>query len=274
MGILKSIPLPPGESSLPVTIAHAAAAPLLSRLTSDRLVMSAVVVGAMSPDFEYLIRLAPYRTIGHTPLGAFVFCLPASLAVLGIWHHLVGPALVPLLPDRPSPARPPFRFLPARRLVTICGSVLAGVSSHLLWDSFTHHDGFFVSRLGILSGPAWAGGPAGYVVAWNVSGLVGTAAVTWWLCRRCHLLPSSRRSSHAVPENVIGHPVRRRAARRLAGATVAAGAAGLATLNAVRHVATGASADQVLVAGVLGAMTGTAAATVMAGLVLRLRSAR
>jgi len=34
----------------------------------------------------------------------------------------------------------------------VCISVLIGTGSHLLWDSFTHHDGYFVKILPLLSG--------------------------------------------------------------------------------------------------------------------------
>ena len=47
----------------------------------------------MAPDFEYLAHLSATRTIGHTIPGLFVLCLPTALAVLFLWHRVVGPVL-------------------------------------------------------------------------------------------------------------------------------------------------------------------------------------
>ena len=258
---------------MPLTLAHAAPAPLLWWLARRRLVLSAVVVGAMSPDFEYLLRLAPQRTIGHTPLGVAVFCVPASLVVLAVWHRLVGPAFAPFLPGGwGAAARRPFRFGPASRFVLVGLSAAAGAFSHIAWDTFTH-GGPMVTRHDLLSDPAWAGGPDGYRVAWWVSSIVGVLVVAWWLVRLARV---------TGPPGAPAPPTAPARAAAPAGpglrlgswAAVAAGAAGLAAVNATRLAAAGAAPQQVLIAGVLGAMAGTVVAAVAASAVLRARSAR
>jgi hypothetical protein len=250
---------------MPFTIAHAAAAPPLWRLTQRRLVLSALVVGAMSP-IEYLVRLSPERTIGHTPLGVAVLCVPASLAVLGVWHRLVGPAVAPLLPGGcAAAAARPFRFGPPPRFLLICASTAVGAFSHLAWDSFTYRTSPLLRRVDVLSRAAWAGGPPLYVVAWYASSAVGMLLIGWWLGR---LAGWSGRT--AAPRRT---PALRRI-RRQSCAALGGGAAALAAANALRHAAAGAAPYQVLVAGALGAMTGTVLAAVAAGAVLRARSAR
>ena len=57
----------------------------------------ALAVGAMAPDFEYMVRLSATRTIGHTIPGLFILCLPTALLVLLLWHRLVGPVLAQLV---------------------------------------------------------------------------------------------------------------------------------------------------------------------------------
>jgi len=169
---------------VPFTVAHVAAAPPLWRLTRRRLVLSALVVGAMSPDFEYLVRLSPQRGIAHTPVGVAVVCVPASLAVLAVWHRFVGPAFAPLLPDGWSEAaRREFRFGPTPRLLQICVSAAVGAFSHLAWDLFTHNPSPMVTRFGILSNAAWAGGPPGWVVLWWASSIGGMLVVAGSLLR-------------------------------------------------------------------------------------------
>ena len=82
---------------MPFTIAHCVAARPLERLSGGRLVLPALAVGAMAPDFEYLAHLSATRTIGHTIPGLFILCLPTALVALFLWHRLFGPVLAQLL---------------------------------------------------------------------------------------------------------------------------------------------------------------------------------
>jgi hypothetical protein len=133
---------------MPFTIAHSVTARGLRRLSGGRLLLPALAVGAMAPDFEYLVHLSPTRTIGHTIPGLFVLCLPTGLAVLWLWHRLVAPVLTPLFRPltggltngwtRPAP------FWPPARLALICTSIVIGSFSHIAWDAFTHQGGVVV----------------------------------------------------------------------------------------------------------------------------------
>ncbi len=124
---------------MPFTLAHAAAALPFRRL---RLVPSALVVGAMAPDFEYFLRLAPAGGFGHTFAGAFLLSLPLALFVLWLFHVVVKAPLVQLFPDairlRLSAHKNPFRFGGPGRFLLIVVSALTGIATHIVWDSFTH----------------------------------------------------------------------------------------------------------------------------------------
>ncbi|MGI8685778.1 MAG: DUF4184 family protein [Acidimicrobiales bacterium] len=74
---------------MPFTVAHAVVAPPLSKMSGGRLDVTALAVGAMSPDFAYVIFLDTGRNFGHTVPGVLLFCLPASMVVLAVWHGLV-----------------------------------------------------------------------------------------------------------------------------------------------------------------------------------------
>ena len=82
---------------MPFTPSHAAAA-LLLRRAFRTLPPAALVLGTLSPDFEYLLRLAPRGRFGHSPEGLLLFCLPASLAAWLLYLRLIRPALRELLP--------------------------------------------------------------------------------------------------------------------------------------------------------------------------------
>ena len=126
---------------VPFTLSHAAAALPFRRC---RLVPSALVIGTFAPDFEYFLRLSPSGRFGHTLTGSFVLTLPVALLVLWIYHAFVKWPTAMLLPQalqsRLQDQLHPFRFGGALRFLSIIASILVGVATHLLWDSFTHAD--------------------------------------------------------------------------------------------------------------------------------------
>lgn len=104
------------------------------------LVCSAVVVGTMAPDFEYFLRLRSGGGWGHTIPGALGLSLPLGLAVLWLYHRFAKLPIAALMPVplelRLGKALQPFRF--RGRFLLIVASMLAGIATHLAWDSFTH----------------------------------------------------------------------------------------------------------------------------------------
>jgi len=136
---------------MPFTVAHIAAA-LPFRKTRFRI--SAVVIGTMAPDFEYFLRLAPQGRFGHTPAGLVTFTLPVALAVLWLFHKTVKWALVKLahvcIQQRIEGDWGDFRFGDATQFAMIVVAILAGASTHVVWDSFTHYEGWPVEHWALL----------------------------------------------------------------------------------------------------------------------------
>ncbi len=103
----------------------------------------------MAPDYAYFVFPPPtWRHIGHTPWGLVLFCVPTGLAVLYVFHQFFKRPLVLLLP-RPVRAKlwphcGPFPLLPLRRLLCISALIFLGAVTHVVWDSFTHDDGWMV----------------------------------------------------------------------------------------------------------------------------------
>ena len=131
---------------VPFTFSHAAAALAFPR---RRLPFSALVVGAMAPDYLYFLQLSHSSRYGHTLPGIFLFSLPCGLIVLWLYHALFKRPLLALAPDviaqRVTSDDLKFSFLPASRFVLVAISVLIGVFSHVIWDAFTHESGLFVT---------------------------------------------------------------------------------------------------------------------------------
>jgi hypothetical protein len=172
--------------SLPFTPAHPAAVLPLRKL----LVFSALVVGSLAPDFHYFFNLGPSRTFTHSIRGAFIFCLPVSLAVLWIFQTLMKAPLISLSPrahqEKLAHLAAPFRWRPMGHFAVIVFSVLVGIGTHIVWDSITHERGLIVRNFPNLSAPAVDefGTPRPlYDVLQHVSTLVGMAILALWYLR-------------------------------------------------------------------------------------------
>ena len=169
---------------MPFTLSHPAAAIPFLR---TRLVPSALVIGCMAPDFEYFLHFAPEGGFGHTLAGVFLFDLPAAFIALWLFHVYAKDPLYTWLPAsvrrriRLGPAALPIRNFLQFALVML--SILIGVATHILWDSFTH-DNFwpyqhwqFLHRTVLL--PVY--GPMEYVrVIQHGSTVVGAAVLLLW----------------------------------------------------------------------------------------------
>jgi len=235
---------------MPFTIAHSVTARPLRRLSGGRLLLPALAVGAMAPDFEYLVHLSPTRTIGHTIPGLFVLCLPTGLAVLWLWHRLVAPALAPLL--RPLTGGltngwvDPAPFWPPARLALICISIVIGSFSHITWDAFTHEGGVVVN---LWSGFSHKVGPGPLpVYKWLQFGssVFGMTLLGVW-AHRAAQRPGGFRDSP---------PELSRARRTVAGAMLG-GLLLIGTIGAVQGANHGDAYD-VVKGGAIGALSGSA----------------
>jgi hypothetical protein len=131
---------------VPLTPSHAAAALLLRRI-DPRLPFSALVVGALAPDFEYILRLAPRGSFAHSLPGLLLFCLPASFVVWLGYDRVIRPAVADLFPGEIASK---LKFRPPVSIVAVLVALTLGALSHIIWDGFTHRTGFFVQRFGPL----------------------------------------------------------------------------------------------------------------------------
>jgi hypothetical protein len=173
---------------MPFTLAHPAAVLPLRRVRYLR--TAPLIIGAVTPDLPYY---APARLTGHlthdthSMTGSFTIDLPLGLAVLACAFLLRRPLTV-LLPARArwlcSHALEPFRR-GVRDWVLAPLSIAAGVWSHLLWDSFTHTDGWMVRRIGFLSRAVTIGWYEGQVchLLQYLSSVAGLAILAVWYAR-------------------------------------------------------------------------------------------
>jgi hypothetical protein len=138
---------------MPFTFCHPAIVLPVQYLPQKWLSLTGLVIGSLTPDFEYFIRMKVQSNYSHTFYGIFWFDLPLAILLTFIFHDFVRDALFCNLPD----------FI-KNRIITFTSfdwnnnfkqnwiiiSILIGIASHLLWDGFTHNHGYFVNHLSIL----------------------------------------------------------------------------------------------------------------------------
>ena len=135
---------------MPFTPAHPAI--VLPFINKRMFSATALIMGSISPDFEYFFKAAVSSAHSHTVAGMFYFDLPVAIFLCFMFHLLVKDNLINNLP-----AFLQRRFVPMQRLdfkkyfsehyAVVIYSIVIGSFSHLFWDSFTHNGGFFVNHL-------------------------------------------------------------------------------------------------------------------------------
>ena len=134
---------------MPFTFSHPAIVLPLTFAPRQWFSLTGLMVGSLTPDFEYFLRMRIQSSYSHTISGLFWFNLPLGLLIAFIFHNLVRNSLFDNLPiilksrfsifaafDWPEYLKKNWH------IVTI--SLLIGSASHIFWDSFTHEHGYFV----------------------------------------------------------------------------------------------------------------------------------
>lgn len=137
---------------MPFTLAHPAAILPLQRFCPRYLSFPALIIGSMVPDLGYASGRLALDSLSHSLVGSFVFALPVGLLALAVFYALRGPA-VTLLPEAQQRALWPLCDEPAPPFWVLILSLLIGCWTHLLFDSFTHEDGWLAVRLPLINYP-------------------------------------------------------------------------------------------------------------------------
>ncbi len=137
---------------MPFTFSHPAIVLPLTFLPRQWFSLTGLVIGSLTPDFEYFLRMRIKSNYSHTIDGLFWFDLPLGLFLAFIFHNIVRDSLFDNLPKVLK-----SRFLTFKQfewniyfkqnwlVVTI--SILIGAALHIFWDSFTHGHGYFVETI-------------------------------------------------------------------------------------------------------------------------------
>jgi hypothetical protein len=140
---------------MPFTLAHPAIVIPLSK-TKWNLSLTAMVIGSMSPDFEFFIQMREVENIGHHWYGILLFDLPITILACYLFHNLLRNSFLANLPEIYRKRFIHFQNFDwnsyaIQNKLRVIASVFIGIFSHFAWDAFTHHDGFMVELIPFLS---------------------------------------------------------------------------------------------------------------------------
>ena len=189
---------------MPFTVSHIAAVLPATRfpLLRQPLILSAFVIGAMSPDAPYFVPLASWTDLygwsyaSHTWAGVFWLDIPVTLALVALYWLVVAAPLRSLAPRGVRARLPRHVMAPHRATLLQTGLLLVaaagiGAATHVVWDSFTHEGRAGVMAVAWLQQPAVVGPVSASRVLQYVSSILGLALVAWSLIRWYRTTPAS-----------------------------------------------------------------------------------
>jgi Domain of unknown function (DUF4184) len=165
---------------MPFTFSHPAAILPLRMLPARYYSFTGLIVGSMTPDFEYFIRMMVGSLYSHTIPGIFYFDLPVGIIICFLFHDIVRNDLIDHLPvwlQKRFCDLKTFNWNSAfkRHWTVIVLSILIGAASHIFWDDFTHPLGYFVVKSAFLQHPMLVAGYRFHVynLLQSLSSLIG-----------------------------------------------------------------------------------------------------
>jgi hypothetical protein len=141
---------------MPFTFSHPAIILPFATIRSAYISASCLVVGSMTPDFQYFLQMKLKGKIMHTWHGAFIVGLPVALFLIVIFHLIVKRPLIDNLPGYfqnrlQDLYRLDFLTEFKKNFFAYLVCLQLGVLSHVFWDSFTHANAYFVDHMEFLS---------------------------------------------------------------------------------------------------------------------------
>lgn len=141
---------------MPFTFCHPAIVLPFNKFSKRWFSFSGLIIGSMSPDFEYFLRMRISSSLGHSISGIFLFDLPISIFCAYLFFNIVAKDLISNLPII---LKSRLHFITQikwnnyfnKNWIVVVYSIIIGAITHIMWDSFTHKEGFFVLRCDLLS---------------------------------------------------------------------------------------------------------------------------
>lgn len=173
---------------MPFTLAHPAAVlPLRGR----GLPMTAMVAGSTVPDLPQILGFSHARDLSHSLLGVVTIDVGMGMLALVLWYAVYRRPLADLAFDPWRDRLPDTVPVTVRTWLLSVPGVIVGALTHVVWDAFTHEDGWFVERSSALR---WSfEGAEVYEVLQFAFSALGLAVVLYAARRHLSRLPEGPR---------------------------------------------------------------------------------
>jgi hypothetical protein len=188
---------------MPFTPGHAAI--ILPFIRSRYFSATGLIVGSLSPDFEYFFKMSVNGIHSHTAAGLFYFDLPVTIFLAVIFHQVVKKNLIINLPPflqrrfQDTLALNFIKYIKGNWAIFLLSALIGG-ASHIFWDSFTHNNRFFVRMFADFyqnhSVPFQGANYPMFYVLQQVSTVVGLLIVTMYILLKKPLPGAQPRTPH------------------------------------------------------------------------------
>ncbi len=125
---------------MPFTFSHPAIVLPLKNIFGKWVSLTGLIIGSLTPDFEYFIRMKIQSSYSHTITGTLWFNLPLGILLCFAFHNIVKR---PLIENTPNFIQ--SRMTIKQNWIIVSLSIIIGAYSHIFWDSFTHSNTFFTN---------------------------------------------------------------------------------------------------------------------------------
>ncbi len=164
---------------MPFTFSHPAAVLPLTFIKKKWISVTALIIGSITPDFEYFFRMEQNSYYSHSWGGIFWFDLPLALLLVYLFNDLIKKELIENLPQFLNVRFSQFRLVQRnlnniKDFIIVLISLLIGIISHVIWDKVTHKSVSLIDQ------------QEHYTVFWeanSVAGAILIAAAVWKMRR-------------------------------------------------------------------------------------------
>ena len=165
---------------MPFTFCHPAIVLPLNKVIKQRLSLTGLIIGSITPDFEYFIRMEDKRIYTHTWIGLLYYDIALGILLAFIFHNIVRDPLINNLPKWLQGRLRLYKHFNwnirfRKRWPSIIISFIIGGISHFFWDAFTSESGYFTLQISTLKAThIVAGIPIeGHMIVQVLSSLIG-----------------------------------------------------------------------------------------------------